>query len=206
MRLRRYWRFLVALLGWFALTLQFSLLVFNPAPPPAPVSILNFFSYFTILTNILVAVAMTVGAFAADSAFFNRAGVRAAIAVYIAIVGAVYFLILRHTWDPQGWQLVADRLLHYATPALYLVDWIAFAPKRGLKPSKIANWLIYPTAYGAYAIARGATTGFYAYPFLDASVLGYGRVLINMAILIAVFAVVSFALIAASKLPPQRAR
>ncbi len=202
------WRGAIALLGWFALGLQLWLMMSNPAPPGPALSLLNFFSFFTILTNILIALSMT---FAASpgaggaAGFFKRASVRTALTLYIAVVGAVYFLILRHTWDPQGWQLVADRLLHYAIPVLALLDWIFVTPKQGLKPAHTLRWLAYPAAYGAYVLLRGAADGFYPYPFLDVSALGYGRALINLAGLVALFAVGGLGFVGLAKFLSRKA-
>lgn len=201
------WRGAIAIVGWFALGLQLWLSVSNPAPPGVALSALNYFSFFTILTNILVALSMTFGAAPGTrgaAGFFKRTSVRTALTLYIAVVGAVYFLILRHTWDPQGWQLIADRLLHYAIPFLALLDWIFITPKQGLKPAHALRWLAYPAAYGAYALLRGAMDGFYPYPFLDVSTLGYGQTLINLAALLAVFAACGFGLIGLSKLPIRK--
>lgn len=201
------WRVGVAAVGWFALSLQFYLMISNPAPPGAALSALNFFSFFTILTNILVALSMTFAAAPGASGvagFFKRATVRTALTLYISVVGAVYFLILRHTWDPQGWQRVADQLLHYAIPTLCLIDWTAFTAKEGLKARHAARWLLYPAAYGAYALIRGAVDGFYPYPFLDVTNLGYGRVLINLGVLLALFAGGGLAFIGVAKLLIRR--
>lgn len=201
------YRIAAAILGWFSLALQFALFVGDPAPPSAPVAIVNYFSYFTILTNIAVALALSAGVARHPGSFFNRAGPRAAIALYILVVGAVYHVMLRNAWDPQGWALVADLLLHYAMPLLYLIDWAAFAPKRSLALRMVPGWLVYPAAYGAYAVARGATTGFYPYPFLDAERLGFPAVALNLAVLVAVFGVGGLVLIGLSRALPQgRAR
>ena len=37
---------------------------------------------------------------------------------YIAIVGITYSLLLRHMWNPQGTQKIADVLLHDVVPVL----------------------------------------------------------------------------------------
>ncbi len=192
--------------GWMALALQFVLLVGNPAPPSAPVSVINFFSYFTILTNIIAAAALTASVIADSRAFLNAPSVRAAIAVYIFIVGIIYHLLLRELWDPQGWQLLADRLLHYAMPALFLLDWAIFGPRRGLSFAMIPRWLVYPAFYGAYAIARGALTGFVVYPFLDAAAKGYAQVFATMAAMLAGFAATGAIFIMVSRLLPLAAR
>lgn len=197
----------VAALGWGALALQYWLMLARGGDPA--LTTLNFFSYFTILTNLLVAVAMTFLALPATggaSGFFRRPAVRAALTLYIAVVGGVYFTILRHTWDPQGWQLVADRILHYAIPALVIADWLLLTPKGDLKWRDMPGWLVYPALYGAYALARGAIDGFYPYPFLDAAKLGYAPVLANLAWLIGLFAAGGFTLIALAKLLSPTAR
>ncbi|MEQ8935469.1 MAG: Pr6Pr family membrane protein [Amphiplicatus sp.] len=202
------WRGAIALLGWYALGLQLWLRLFDPAPPGPALSLLNFFSYFTILTNILIALSMTFAALPGTrgaAGLFKRTPVRTALTLYIAVVGTVYFLILRHTWDPQGWQLVADRLLHYVIPVLALLDWIFVTPKQGLKPALALRWLSYPAAYGAYVLIRGGIDGFYPYPFLDVSNLGYGRVLINLAVLLAVFTAGGLGLIGLAKVLIRKA-
>jgi hypothetical protein len=46
--------------------------------------------------------------------------VQSGAAIYIAIVGIVYSFALRHIWDPQGLQKIADMLLHDSLPVLYV--------------------------------------------------------------------------------------
>jgi hypothetical protein len=48
--------------------------------------------------------------------FLSRSSVRTAIAVYLIVVGLTYFLFLRHIGNDQGWERVADQVMHYATP------------------------------------------------------------------------------------------
>ncbi len=206
MTLRTVFSGAAAAIGWFALTLQFVLFVRDPSPPSAPVAVINYFSYFTILTNILVASALTAGVVGKSRSFLNAAGVRTAIAVYILIVGIIYHWLLRDQWDPLGWRLLADRLLHYAMPALYLIDWALFRRRRGLSFSMIPKWLIFPALYGAYAIIRGEATGFVVYPFLDAATNGYSQVFATMAAMLSGFAATGAALIIISRMPPQPAR
>ena len=64
--------------------------------------------------------------------FCGEPAVRTAVALYIAVTGGVYVLVLRHLWAPQGLQWLADTLLHYVTPVLFVIDWLALSPARTL--------------------------------------------------------------------------
>jgi len=179
---------IIALIAWFALVLQLYLNVTSGTP--VALALLNYFSYFTILTNILVAVGVSSALWANQTAtgqFFSQTNVKAGTAIYIAIVGVVYFLLLRNTWNPQGLQKLADILLHYVTPLLYVSYWLAFAPKQTLRWKDAFLWLAYPLAYLIYALLRGVISGFYPYPFIDVHILGYPRVFLNAAVLTLVF-------------------
>jgi len=175
----------IAMLGWAALVLQLYLIVELRLEQGASVlgGIVNYLSYFTILTNLLVAAATTAIAWFPSVKFFKRPAVQAGIALYISVVGITYSLLLRHIWNPQGAQKVADVLLHDVIPALYTGYWIFKAPKVALPSSQALRWLGYPLSYCMYALVRGAATGVYPYPFIDAGRLGYPAVLANAAFL-----------------------
>ena len=66
-------------------------------------------------------------------------------------------------------------------PPLYVFDWIAFVPKQSLQYRQIIAWQIFPIAYAVVVMLRGALTGYYPYPFLDAGTYGYPQVAINIA-------------------------
>jgi hypothetical protein len=120
---------MTAALAWFALALQCHLTVtLSIANGKTLIAgVIVFFSYFTILTNLLVAVVLSFSLWALGTrwgAWFSRPTVQSGTAVYIAIVGIVYSLLLRHIWDPQGWQKLADVLLHDLIPLLYVAFWV----------------------------------------------------------------------------------
>jgi hypothetical protein len=149
-----------------------------------------YLGYFTILTNILVAVTLTVPSVAPATSggrFFKRPGVRTATAATIALVGLAYHLLLRNVWQPRGLQLVADLVLHYATPILFLLFWWVAVPKDALRWQHIGAWLSFPAGYFIYMLIRGELTGLYPYHFIDVGALGYGRTLAN-----ALFVLVGF--------------
>ena len=116
---------ILALMGWFALGLQLYLMVQLNGSRNIPLSftLTNFFSFFTILGNLLVAIVCTLMALTRDKPSPN---VQAAAATYIVIVGAGYSLLLRHIWNPHGTQKLADELLHDVIPVLYVLFWFAF--------------------------------------------------------------------------------
>jgi len=177
------YRMTAAAIGWFALGLQYVLIVKYKTDGDLIAGAIRFLSFFTLLSNVLVALAMTLPWLAPDTRlgrFFLAPGVRTAILVYIVIVAAIYHLLLRKLWDPQGWELVADTIEHIVAPTLYFIDWFLFVPKGTLKFRSAFVWLVFPMAYAVYTVIHGALTGFYPYPFIDESELGYDKMLLNM--------------------------
>jgi len=147
--------------------------------------------YFTILTNGLVAVLM--GAVAMRLRL--PAGLLMMMVLSIVMVGAIYHLLLAGL-NPQvglGWW--ADLGLHTAVPVLCLLWWLRFAPAPAGFGALIPA-LVWPMAYGVYALIRGALTGFFPYPFLNALTLGWGGVALNLCAIAVAFAIVGAVLIA----------
>lgn len=201
-RSTRIYAFIGAVIGWFALIAQFYLHMKN-SPVPVGEAILRFFGYFTIDTNILVALSFTFIALSSNSfigKFFTKASVITAITVYIIIVGVTYNLILRSTWEPKGLQKLVDELLHTVIPILYVLFWVFFVPVDGLKWKNAFPWLIFPITYMIYAIILGSVTKFYPYPFVDVTKLGYNNALKNAIGILFIMFFLSLALIGAAKL------
>jgi hypothetical protein len=106
-------------------------------------------SYFTGLSNVLIALAMTLPWLAPDTGlgrFFTRPSVRTAILAYIIIVAVIDHYLLAKLWNPQGWQLVADTIEHVVAPALYVIDWALFVPKGTLRFKSAFVSLAFPQA------------------------------------------------------------
>jgi len=185
---------LVALLAALAVGLQYVLLL-RLAPDGFAFATLRFLSYFTILSNLAVVAACAAVALGARRWL---AGPRAlaAVALYIAVTGLVYLLVLRQLWQPQGLQWWADSGLHYATPAAYLAWWVALVPHGGLRWRDPVAWLLFPFAYLGWTLLRGAWLSEYPYPFVDVGALGLGAVARNAAGLCLVFAALGALLVA----------
>ena len=192
----------ISLLGWFALAAQLYLIITNRTSL-IPETILRYFSFYTILTNILIAYCATSLWFSGglrQDHFFSRQIVLAALTLYMTIVGLVYNLILRKTWNPQGLQLLTDELLHTVIPIAFLFFWLLFVSKNELKWKNILSWLIYPLIYIILILIRGKLSGFYPYPFIDVNKLGFSKVILHCGVLIIVFLVLSFLLVGIGKL------
>jgi hypothetical protein len=199
---RQAWLVVMALCGWFALLSQFTLNI-NSGIAPLPEIIIRYFSYFTILTNILVAAYCTILLLNPGSRLgriFSRLTVVTAITFYIVIVGVTYNLILRSLWDPQGLQKIVDELLHTIVPALFLLYWLIFIPRTGLRWSSVLPWMVFPLLYIILALIRGSFSGFYPYPFVDVGLYGLGQVLLNSLLFTMAFFILGFLFVGVAKL------
>lgn len=191
-----------ALAGWFAVILQLYLMLENKTAS-ATETVIRFFSFFTILTNTLLAVYFTVLLIQPHSRpgkWFAKNTTATALAVYITIVGLVYNAVLRFLWAPTGWQKLVDEMLHTIIPIYFIVYWFLIVPKGGLKWKSIWAWMIFPLLYLIYSLVRGAVVGWYPYPFLDAGKLGYGQVLFNSLMVFIAFLAVSLLMVWVAKL------
>ncbi|WP_110950118.1 Pr6Pr family membrane protein [Pseudomonas bohemica] len=173
-----------ALLGWFALAVQLYLILWGRWIDQASVvgGLVRFFSFFTVVTNTLVAVALScaiTGRHSAGHRFFRSPVVCAGITTSIVLVSVAYNLLLRHLWSPEGWQHLADELLHDVMPLLFLGYWWRFVSNGELRLKHVLAWMLYPTLYFGYLLFRGNLFGDYLYPFLDIGTIGVQSALIN---------------------------
>lgn len=169
-------RLIAALLAWASIIMQYVLMVTSGEFGGLANSSLMFFGYFTILTNILVATAFTAHVMPDGNrlkSFFHGPHVRAALALYILVVAVVYHMVLAELHNPVGLNALTNIGLHTVIPVLYIFDWVIFANKRLLSYKTIPLWIIYPLVYGFLTLGRGLLTGFYPYPFLDVTQVGF---------------------------------
>ena len=177
---------LTAIIGWAGLALQFRLVV---QAMGFGEGLWRFLAFFTILANI--GAAMVATAVAVDSkGAFARPRAKFIAATSIALVGLVYSLWLRTTWDPQGLQKLADIALHDAVPVLFVGMWLAGLHEQ-LKWRDIIWAVMPPLLYSLYALARGSADGFYAYWFLNPATQTPGEMVSSTIILLAAVAVIA---------------
>jgi hypothetical protein len=185
---------LIALTAGAALALQIQVASDAPTRPEGTPVWWWLSGYFTILTNLGVAALM--GATALG--YRPSARVQGGLVLAILMVGLVYHVLLARLWAPQGLAWWADQGLHTATPVLMLGWWLTLGDRRVVWRD-LPAWLIWPAVYAAYALTRGTLTGFWPYPFLDATQLGWPQVALNTAGMVLAFATLGLALIAIAR-------
>lgn len=149
----------------------------------------NMFGYFTIQSNIILAVVYAVIAVVAlrgeaASPALNIA--RASVTTYIIIVGVVYATLLAPLGAAGGVPVAwANAALHIITPVYALADWILFSDRGRIAFSRLWIVLIYPIVWVIVVLVRGATDGWVPYPFLHPDT-GYGSVFFYVGLIVVV--------------------
>jgi hypothetical protein len=199
--------FVIALttLAWFGVLLQMYLSLHSAIENGKGIvgGIVSYFGYFTILTNFLVCISLTMILIAPASSpgkFFARSDVTAGVATSIVFVGLAYHLLLRNVWNPQGLNLIANDLLHYVTPLFFLAYWWFYFPKGALRWIYPVIWGLYPTVYLMYVLIRGTIIGNYPYGFIDPHAIGYQRTMVNAVGLLIAFIALGLSLVALGRI------
>lgn len=157
-------------------------------------NVVNFFSYFTNLSNLLAAgILLLTARTRAASVWIDRG--RAISAMNMAVVGIVFTLLLRNE-DLGALQPWVNFVLHDLMPCAVVLDWLLDPPSTRLSIRDRVQFLVFPAAYLAYSLIRGAQTGWYPYPFLNPThVGGYGGVAVYAIGITAIFLLVGWALV-----------
>jgi hypothetical protein len=147
-------------------------------------SVPNFFSFFTNLSNllaagVLIAAALRQWAGAPPSAAFET--LRALAATFMLVVGVVFAVLLRDI-DLGSLRPWVNSVLHHVMPVVLVLDWLLWPPRPAIGFRPLRWVLALGVLYLAYTMARGAVVGWYPYPFLNpANVGGYGGVAVYAA-------------------------
>ena len=179
-------RIAFAVIGVVAITYQFSALDHTLAS----FSHGNFFSFFTIQSNLL-AVATLVASAVVRGRMRTRLfdAIRGAVTLYIAITGVVFALLLAGRQEDLDTHIPwVDFVVHDLIPVVLVADWLIDPPRHRIPLRVALSWLAYPLAWFGYTLVRGASTGWYPYPFVDVDRIGYGGVLWRSAVMLVAFA------------------
>ncbi len=166
-----------------------------------------FFSYYTILTNLaLVLVYFSEIVPTVGLALFRHPIVRGMMAANITLVALYVFFVLRFLSSLTGLFQLADNILHYLCPALYLLWWLTAQRHGRLRWGNLPLMLAPTLVYFVYAMARGLWVQEYPYPILNAIELGYAQVLLNALYMTAGLSVLTLAVIALDGLLARQTR
>lgn len=172
----RAWHATTAVVAVTALVLQL-VLVLGADGASLGVRLGRLVSYFTIQSNLLVAVGTATLARDPERDGTTWRAVRLAGLVGITVTGLVHFFLLRPLIHVHGWDLVCDRMLHVAVPALTVVGWLLLGPRPRVTWQAFGWALAWPLAWLVWTLTVGGLTGWYPYPFLDVDEKGWGSVL-----------------------------
>ncbi|WP_423067621.1 Pr6Pr family membrane protein [Devosia sp. CN2-171] len=151
-------------------------------------ALVYYFSFFTILSNIMVALIYLSDLVAWRwLEWWRTPWVRGMMAAAIVLVMIVVHFLLFGLADINIWFVIADRTLHYVDPVMYALWWLLFQRHGALVWGDLPKMLVYPLLYVIWAMTRGAVVNEYPYPFLAANRLGYPQVIVNGAVILAGF-------------------
>ncbi|HIA91913.1 TPA: hypothetical protein EYO12_02225 [Candidatus Saccharibacteria bacterium] len=135
----------------------------------------NFFSYFTIETNIIVICVFLLSSYAVAMGKNKKLDViRAAVTVYILIVGIGFAVLLAGLENTTLTAVPWDNIvLHYIIPVAVLIDYLIDRPATKILFKSSLKWLLFPVSYVVYSLVRGPIVDWYPYPFLNPTINGY---------------------------------
>ncbi|GHF03225.1 hypothetical protein GCM10017786_41110 [Amycolatopsis deserti] len=152
----------------------------------------NVFAYFTIQSNLIVGFTSLLLAIRPLRTSTPFRTLRLDGVLAIAVTGIVFHLVLAGLQDLTGLAWVANLLLHTVSPLLGVLGWLLFGPRGAISPRIIGWSVVYPLAWVAFTLVRGAIDGFYPYPFIDVTALGYPRVAVNCLVIAVLFLALAF--------------
>lgn len=196
---------LVVICAWLGIILQYVTAIPNYLEHDKSLGRAHvlFLSYFTILTNLVVAVTTSfilLFSYSKPGRFCSKSAPVTAVTLYIVVVGLVYNLVLRPLYHFQGLTKIADEIVHSVVPLLVLIYWLIFTVKGRLQWTDTIMWLVYPLLYLVYTFLHGMFTGYYPYPFIDVNEIGDTGFWLNSLYMLLLFLFLSFVLIGINKI------
>lgn len=194
------YRIFFGLLALVAMAVQFYHGLQNGA------SSVNFFSFFTIQSNLLAAtVFMVTGALLFKAKKFDLSQLRSATTFYMIAVGIIFVLLLTEVQaELQTTIPWVNSVLHHIMPVVVLLDWLIDRPQKAIGFKRGLVWLVFPLAYAAYSLIRGHFTGWYPYPFLNVDLHGYMNIVITSLVIAGAMLLLVLAMTSATRYVSRR--
>ncbi len=141
-------------------------------------------SYFTIWSNVVVAVSATLLLQRPWRDTVTRRVLRLDALLMITITAIVYQVLIAPSVDVEGWSLLTDPILHIITPLVTVVVWAVWGPRDWISARLVPLALIVPLAWITWMLARGAVVDSYPYGFANVTELGYASVSLTLAVIL----------------------
>jgi hypothetical protein len=169
----------LAVLVTFTLVVQFFVSLTNDTPPSTATRLIRLFSFFTVQSNALVC-ATTWGLVLRP----RRTGLLWRVlwinaVIGISVTGVVFSAVLAGNQHLTGWAAFCNTVFHYIVPIAAFVGWLVVGPRGRLDRQAVGLSFIWPLGWYAYTLIHGAISHWYPYPFVDVTLHGYGRVILN---------------------------
>lgn len=134
--------------------------------------------YFTVLTNLIVGVVFL---WSAIKGRWLSYSLLTASVLWIAMVGAVYHLMLAADHNPQGLLQFTNICHHTVVPLGAVVIWALISRRTYIPWVHPLIWVAWPAAYTVYVLVRGGFEGSYPYYFIDPAEVGWSGVVASQA-------------------------
>lgn len=162
----RWYRLGFALLALVAIAYQFSVGARRVDFVPA-----NFFSFFTIQSNLIAAgvfLYLALRSRSDDDSSGEIDLLRGAAVAFMTTTFIVYGLLLSGYEDAlQTSEPWVNTVLHKVFPLVVIGDWLIDRPGARIPFRSALIWAAYPLLYLVYSLIRGPVVDWYPYPFLD---------------------------------------
>ncbi|MGW6693995.1 Pr6Pr family membrane protein [Rhodococcus sp. NPDC054953] len=157
----------------------------------AAFSVANYFSYFTVLSNVLGVIALLVGGLV-DPQSTRWQLFRGAATLYMVITGIIYAVLLSNIDVTLNDKWINDTMHRYL-PLVLLLDWVLNPPRGRISDRQALTWLWFPLVYGVYTLVRGPFVDWYPYPFIDPRAQGYLQMAVGLVVLLLAFVLMALA-------------
>jgi len=141
-------------------------------------STVDFFSYFTIQSNMIAVAVLFWVVWKSDREDSRelRDIIRGAPVLYLTVTGIVFAVLLSDL--PLVTVPFANTVLHKLMPVVMVLDWIIDPPTQGVSFRRALVWMVYPLGWLTCTMVRGYLIEWYPYPFLNPLRMGgYGNVM-----------------------------
>ena len=147
----------------------------------APARVADLLGYFTIWSQIVVGIALTLLWLKPNRDEPWMRWLRLTSIMMMIVTGVVYNVLLGPNFPPVGLNIISSAIEHTITPIITVVVFFIWGPRSWFSAKNIMKALLIPIAYVIYTLIRGAIIGMYPYGFFD--VVSYGYVSVLMFVL-----------------------